>query len=149
MWTLEFGCLNVGFWLCGRCILVGVCWLLVGRMLFFGCLYFGFRLCGRWIWIALTFDFGWLAEFWILVLDVRLWLCGRRIWMFGRLNFVWWILHFGCVDVGFWSCVCWILVVSMLDFGCVDVEICVLTLDFGWVDVRFWLCGRWILVVCT
>ena len=53
---LDFSCVNVGFWLCGRCILIVMklgldCW-----MLDFGCMDVGF-----------------------LQVDVRLRLFGRRI----------------------------------------------------------------------
>ena len=36
---------------------------------------------------------------------------------FGRVD-----VEFGCVDVEFWLCGRWNLVVLMLEFGCVDVE---------------------------
>ena len=53
-----------------------------------------------------------------------------------------WMLGFDCLDVGYWLCGCWILVVWMLD-------LVVSTLDFGCVDAGFWLGGHWILVIST
>ena len=48
---LGFGCLDVGFWLWGR-------WILVVRTLDFGCDVVGFWLWGRWILVVGTLDFG-------------------------------------------------------------------------------------------
>ena len=67
--TLDFGLVDVEFWLCGREILVG--W-----MLDFGFMHVGFDwvdvgiwLCGRWILVVWTLDLDWV--------DVGLWLNGR------------------------------------------------------------------------
>ena len=51
VWTLGFDCLDVGFWLYGR-------WILIGWMLDFGCLGVGFWLCGDWTLGVRTLDFG-------------------------------------------------------------------------------------------
>ena len=70
VWTLDFGCRDVGFWLWGRCILV--MW-----SLDFGCRDVGFWLCGRWILVSGrrimvvgTLDFG--------CDEVGYWLCRRQ-----------------------------------------------------------------------
>ena len=46
-----FGCVDVGFWLFRR-------WILVVGTLDFGCGVVGFWLCGRWILVVGTLDFG-------------------------------------------------------------------------------------------
>ena len=54
-----FGCVDVGFWLFGR-------WILVVGTLDFGCGDVGFWLCGRWILVVWSFGF-WLVDvgFWL------------------------------------------------------------------------------------
>ena len=75
---LDFGCVDVGFWMFGR-------WILVGWTLDFG-------LCGHWIFVIWTLHFGWadvkILFVWTLdygCVDVGFWLYGRWIligWMF-------------------------------------------------------------------
>ena len=66
---LDFGLVDVEFWLCGR-------WILVGWMLDFGLMHVGFDLvnvgiwfCGRWILVVWMLDLGWV--------DVGPWLHGH------------------------------------------------------------------------
>ena len=88
--------MDVGFWLCGRCILVvwtldfgclGGFWILVVWTLNFGCVDDGLLLFGRRILVVCTLDFGYM--------DVALWLCVDV----GFLAV--WAIDLGWVDVGF------------------------------------------------
>ena len=96
---LDFGCVDVGFWLCVRrtvvvsmlyfgCVDVGICSLddgfrldgcsiLVVWTLYLCCMGVGFGLYGRWILVMCPLDFDYL--------DVAFWLV---VWMldFGYLN---------------------------------------------------------------
>ena len=55
MWTLDFGCVGVRYWL-----YMYRRWILVERMLDFGCLDVGFGLIGRWILVVWTLAFSWV-----------------------------------------------------------------------------------------
>ena len=71
--TLDFVCIDIGFWL-------GGCWILVVWTLDFD--YIDLKNLVVW-----TFDIG--------CLDVGYWLIGR--WILVRLT-----LDIGCMDIGFW-----------------------------------------------
>ena len=65
VWTLDYGCVDDGFWLCGRWVWLCGRWNLVWT-LNFGWVYARFWLCGRWILVVLTLDFGWIdVGFWL------------------------------------------------------------------------------------
>ena len=49
MWTLDFGCIDVGFWVDG-------CWILVVWTMYFGCMFVGFWFDGCWILVVWTLD---------------------------------------------------------------------------------------------
>ena len=81
--------------------LLGGCWIWVVRMLNFDCMHVGFWLCGRKSLIAWTLNYGWFDEFWILVVWTLFFGCvDAGIWLFGRWILVGWMVNFGCVHVG-------------------------------------------------
>ena len=69
--TLDFGWVDVRFWLCRRWILV--------------CVDIGLLLYGRWVFVGWMLDCG--------CVDVGSWLYGRWI-------LIGWMLDFGCLSVG-------------------------------------------------